>query len=392
MTDRIAITGIGINTALGSGWEDHCNAWAQQSSGIGRLEVVDVRDASIQHGGEIKDIYKLAVSNRKLRKLVSRKDFLAVATAEQAMADAGLTDDNRYDPYRRSVYVGSCSTPLSDFHPYFPDVLQCVDMEKRFFDSARFGAEAIHNVNPITAVKVLMNGALAHISQIFEFKGANSNFMDFEVSGHFALENGWETLQDNAADVCLVGAVSTPLDPFQLSDPNMQYDLMNTKDMSEDEVRQAYQPGDAQTRGRLVSEGSLFFVLEKEEAARARSARTYAYVDGVASSALDQSLPLSREKYRSVQQVDQSIPPHPQKNLASFNGSPRYDQILRDSLPKGFPFETCAGQLGDLLEVSALYQIAFGIASDLSEDHSFTSTVMSRFGVSGRTCVSKGDV
>ena len=210
-------------------------------------------------GAQIRELPQHPLVNRKIHKLVTRKDLIAILSACFAVDDAGI-DLLSLDTERFGCFVGTSSSQVGDFLPYFSTALSCVSHDRMSFDSSHFGAHSLTEINPLLALKTLSNSALAHISQLTQARGPNANFMDYELSGLKAIEAAYLSICEGSADICLAGVSHAPFDPFQIADHAYPHDAKEAGSTLETP---------------LLSEMGLFFVLESAEFFHKRRAKNH---------------------------------------------------------------------------------------------------------------------
>lgn len=182
-----------------------------------------------------------------------------------------------------------------------------------------------------------------------------------------ALEAGVAAIESGRSDISLIGAVSTPLDPFQLSDPNTQYDLIKVKNTVD--CMNLFKPGSRHSTGRMVGEAACFFILEDEDKAIKRGASIHGVIEKTSQSSLGQSLPFQKQSYGSVVECMEEKHGEDCAWVFNFNGSPRFDGTLSASLPKFKQVLNAYAplwQTGDLSESAALYNLTWALSADKS--------------------------
>src|SRR5262249_29506528 len=105
---RVAVTGIGAVTPIGTGRETFWKGLLEGKSGIGRVTSFDSADYPVHIGGEVRDF----APERHLRRLnpetTGRASQFAAAAAHLALADAGI-DVTTYNRKRVGVSMGTTS-------------------------------------------------------------------------------------------------------------------------------------------------------------------------------------------------------------------------------------------------------------------------------------------
>jgi 3-oxoacyl-[acyl-carrier-protein] synthase II len=117
---RVAITGIGAQSALGNGREHVWQGLVEGRCGIGRVSLFDstgYRSSAAAEISEPVDGYFTPLEQRRL----SRSDRLAIRAADEALQDAGLLQSG-VDPQRVGVLLGSGTGDLFRNEEYLADV------------------------------------------------------------------------------------------------------------------------------------------------------------------------------------------------------------------------------------------------------------------------------
>ena len=103
---RVVITGLGCVTPLGHTVAETWQAVKDGVCGIGPITQYDAENQKVKLCAEVKDFDHTAWMDRREAKHMARFAQLAVASAQQAVADGGL-DMEREDPLRCGVIVSS---------------------------------------------------------------------------------------------------------------------------------------------------------------------------------------------------------------------------------------------------------------------------------------------
>jgi len=276
---RVVITGIGLTTPVANNIDDFMLAVKNNDCGLRPIDLYDTLDSQVKYAGQCRELETLKIPNKKIKKLLNRKDLLNVLTATSALSHSGILPTNP-DPKRGGVFVGSCSTQIDDFSPYFDSALDCIKDNNQFFDSSMFGKKCLDLINPLAAMKVLMNGGLAHISQLFNIQGVNANIINGETSGLEAIISAYQSIARGDADWCVAGAVSAPVEPFQMSQAFHSKQLAPQIHINTTNISKLVEPYSINSPGTCLGEGAVYFVLEKEDHAIKRNASSLGVVSG----------------------------------------------------------------------------------------------------------------
>lgn len=276
---RVAITGMGISTALGDDLAANIASWREGRTHFGEVgPSTGLAGTPVKFAGECPEPPASKLPDRKVKKILTRKDVIGMVTALGAAADAGITPGSRnFDPQKFGMYVGAGSTQIKDLTPYFPLVRQCV--KDGVFDSLKFGSDMMDLVNPMVVLQTLMNNTLCFTSIALDIRGVNSNFMDFNVSGLRAVGEAFRSIQTGRADLCLAGGVASPVEPFHAGTGVNSGYLARSAELPWS-AAEVLRPWDRERCGTVLGEGAAFLMLEEESHARARGARIWGFIDG----------------------------------------------------------------------------------------------------------------
>lgn len=272
----VVFTGIGIVSPVGIGRVAFWNSLLEGTSGVRTLVGLGENSLPSGFGGQIVDFEpKEYVRPRKSLKVMSREIQFAYAAADLAWQDAGL-GEHAVDPERVGVICG-CDTLYSDIRELVPVYKACMPEGGFRFD--RWGTHGIEELFPLWMLKFLPNMAASHISISRDARGPCNAVVLGEVSSLLAVIEGAAAIRRGLADVMLVGAVGSRLQPSALvwrGDANVSH--------RQDDPAAACRPFDAGRDGMVNAEGAAVFVLESEQHARGRGGDVLARLAGSGNS------------------------------------------------------------------------------------------------------------
>jgi 3-oxoacyl-[acyl-carrier-protein] synthase II len=253
---RVAVTGIGMVTALGLDTESSWKGFVSGRSAISVIEGYDPTGEKVAVAGEIKaaDAAKLAAAlPSDVQDRTARFTQFAIAAARGALEQAG--HPHRAAPERFGVFCGvGFGEPLP--------------------------SEG-YKVGPTTIIRVMPNGASAWIAILEGLKGPNLACSTACASGAHAIGLAFDQIRLGRADGMLAGGVDTVIS----RDVMRTYAWMRALNTARDEEpSHMSRPFDATRRGFVLGEGSAFLMLEDWERARARGAAVLAEMRGWAAN------------------------------------------------------------------------------------------------------------
>jgi len=252
MTKRVVITGLGVISSIGIGWEEFWDSLLQGRSGISPVTSFDTTNHFTHNGGEVKNFKpKDFIQEDKLPSL-SRASQLGLAAAQLAVKDANLFSESISE-----MLVGVClGTTMGS--------VQTVELIDELILQDRkegTGDELI--------CQVPTHSTPASISRAFQLRGPNMMFSTACAAGNYAIGYGFDLIKCGRADVIFAGG-SDPLSKVAFTGFN-QFSAV---------APQKCQPFDKNRKGMIPSEGAGMLVLESLENALTRNAPIYAEVLG----------------------------------------------------------------------------------------------------------------
>jgi len=267
---RIVITGIGCITSAGIG----VNAlWEQVLSGQACTQTIDRFDASrylCQVAGQANDFKADQVLSPRFVKRTDRFTHLAMATVQQALADAhltigatskGNTASGGVDPERVGVTVGN--------------ILGGWEFAER--ELRELWRDGEREVSPYQATAWFPAAPQGAICIALGIKGPARTFISDRASGAYALIHGADLIRRGQADVVIAGGTEAPLSPYGWLCCQTSGFLTHHGNKS---PMTAYRPFDRRHTGSVVGEGSAFLILEELEHAQLRGATIYGELRG----------------------------------------------------------------------------------------------------------------
>ena len=253
MNPRVAITGIGLLTAVGSTRDESWNSLVEGRCGIGPLTLFESDGFRSRIAAQVDDNGLRDRLTPLQRRRWSRSDQFAVLSAHEAIADAGLTDAYRTAPDRVGVIIGSSTGDLLRNERYVRGSVLPGSGPRRLSDA--------WNHFYSTCVDI--------IAAEFGFEGLRSCIVAACASSTMAVGAALDAIRFGRADAVLAGGTD--------SLARLTFSGFNALRVMDPE---ACRPFDRGRAGMNIGEGAAVLVLEEMEAARRRGARIYAEVAG----------------------------------------------------------------------------------------------------------------
>jgi len=262
---RVVVTGMAGLTSLGNDWATIAGHFANQRSGIRRMDEWDrFEELNTRLAGPIDDFRVPAHWTRKQLRSMGRVSRLAVGAAERALADAGLLDDPSIRDGRMGVACGS-STGSTDEIKAFGNML---------LNSVADG------LNANSYVRMMPHTTAANISIFFGLTGRLIPTSSACTSGSQGVGYAYEAIKYGRLPMMLAGGAEE-LCPTEA----MVFDALYATSLKNDTPHLSPRPYDSGRDGLVIGEGGGMLVLEELEHALARGARIHAEIVGFGSNA-----------------------------------------------------------------------------------------------------------
>jgi 3-oxoacyl-[acyl-carrier-protein] synthase II len=282
VADRVAITGAGVVTPIGCGYEAYRDALMQGRSGVGPITSFDCSGFDTRIAAEVREgDASLAawVEPRKATKLMSRAALFAVAAAAMARRHANLARGD-VDPRRIAVIVGAGGMGPTDLDLLATQAKATIDAAEvggtGEWDIPTFARLYAERTNPLATLRGLPNLAAAHVAIQNEAQGPNATLTTACSAGTQAIGEGMRLIQRGDADVVLAGGTDAAVNPVAV----LGFSLLGTLSRRNDEPGRASRPFDRDRDGFVIGEGAGFVVLERGGFAEARGATALAELAG----------------------------------------------------------------------------------------------------------------
>ncbi|MDO4998378.1 MAG: beta-ketoacyl-ACP synthase [Neisseria sp.] len=259
-TKRVVITGIGAVSAFGREWREVQTALASGKNAVQKMDWQGRFPELEAHlGAPIVDYQHPQHWTRKQLRSMGRGTQMAVDAAEQALAKAGLLNDERIRDGRMGVAGGSSVGST-------PDIGVMGDL-------VMHGNSRQFNAN--TYVRMMPHTVAANVGIFFGLTGRIIPTSSACSSSSQAIGYAYEAIKYGMIEMMLAGGS----EEFCASEVYV-FDSLYAASRQNDAPERTPRPYDAQRDGLVIGEGACFFVLESLESAQARGAEIYAEIVG----------------------------------------------------------------------------------------------------------------
>ncbi len=261
---RAVITGLGAVTPLGSSIDLYWKGLVNGVSGVRKITQFDASEFPCQIAGEVPDFDPDAYLDRKEARRLPRSGQIGLASAIQAVNDAGLpgTMENKE---RAGVVFGTA--------------LGGIDQIDEGIIALR--TQGIMRVNPFTIPFGIPNLTSFLIARQFQCLGPNSTVVTACATGTQTIGEAAELIRRGKADVVITGGTESLIKDYAVAG----FCVMRALPLNyNDKPELASRPFDANREGFILSEGAGAMVVESLEHALARGAHIYAEVMGYSAT------------------------------------------------------------------------------------------------------------
>ncbi len=220
---RVVITGFGLVSPIGNDAEALWQSLTEGKSGIRPLESLPTASLKVKSGAEVRDFTgviedygpldkPLQRAIKKNMKVMCREIEMGVAAAQKALNHSGLGEDRKPD---RCGCIFGCDYILTRPEEYEDGLRSCRDQAGGNFELGDWPMHGLAKVNPLWLLKYLPNMPNSHVSIYNDFRGPNNAITVREASMNLSLAEAASIIDRGAADVMLVGATGSRIQPLR---------------------------------------------------------------------------------------------------------------------------------------------------------------------------------
>jgi len=257
---RVAVTGIGVVSPLGSFPGPFWERMTAGRSGIARIERFDCEGYGSLISGEVKDFDVDAYIAPKAQRRMDRYSRYAIAAAKMAVGDSGL-DFSREDTTRAGVIIGSGVGGLETLSAQHTVLLN----------------RGPSRCSPFMIPEMIANMAGGLVAIEFNLKGLNYCVVSACASGAHSIGVAMHAIRNGQADIMLAGGAEAPVCDLGVAG----FVSMKALSRRNDEPERASRPFDRDRDGFVIAEGACVLILEEYERAVRRGAPVVCGAGGV---------------------------------------------------------------------------------------------------------------
>lgn len=264
MTRRVAVTGLGMVTPLGTGVEKNWEAACSGKSGIGPITKFDASLFSSRIAGEVTDFRSEDFLDKQKIRRFDIFIHYAVASARMALEDSGLKIDAK-NGHRIGCITGSGLGGLAMLEHYHQVLLE----------------KGPGRISPFFIPGIIANMAPGQIAIEFGAKGPNISIETACAASCHAVGEAFRLIREGLADAMITGGAEAVVTPLALGG----FCNMRALSSKNDEPEKSSRPFDLERDGFVMGEGAGILILEELDQALDRGAGIYAEIIGYGMSA-----------------------------------------------------------------------------------------------------------
>lgn len=264
---RVVVTGLGALTPIGN---DVATTWENAKNGVSGAGPITHFDAELfktKFACEVKDFDPAQHFDRKKARTLDLYAMYAIVAADEAIADAGLENEEGVDKNRVGVIFAAGIGGLHTF-----------EEEAGYY---ALNHEKGPKYNPFFIPKMIADIAAGQISIDHGFHGPNYATVSACASSTNALVDAFNAIRLGYADAIVAGGAEAAIFPAGVGG----FNSMKALSTRNDDPKTASRPFSGSRDGFVIGEGAAALVLEELEHAKARGAHIYAEVAGGGMSA-----------------------------------------------------------------------------------------------------------
>ena len=262
---RVVVTGLGAVTPIGNTIDEYWNGLINGVSGADMITLFDASKFKTKFACEIKGFEPTAFLEKKEARKIDRFTQIALVASDQAVKDAGITNDN-VNTDRVGVVFASGIGGLITF-------------QEEVMNFAK--GDGTPRFNPFFIPKMILDIAAGQISMRHGFRGPNFAVVSACASSTNAMMEASNLIRLGKADVILTGGSESVISEAGVGG----FNAMKALSERNDDPKTASRPYDKDRDGFVMGEGAGVVILESLDHAIARGAKIYCELAGAGATA-----------------------------------------------------------------------------------------------------------
>ncbi len=264
---RVVITGMGAVTPIGNTVDEYWNALIEGKSGAAEITHFDASKFDTRFACEVKNFDPLLYIDRKMARRLDPYCQYALASAAQAVEDAGIDPEKmtQDEKDKTGVVYGSGMGGMNIYHE----------------QTGIYIKDGPHRVSPFFVPMIIPDIAAGFISMRYGFRGPNYCVVSACATGNNNIGDAFLLIRNGYVDAMMTGGSETGVTEMGLAG----FNAMKALSTRNDSPQTASRPFDATRDGFVLGEGAGALYIEELERAKNRGAKIYAELVGIGFSA-----------------------------------------------------------------------------------------------------------
>jgi 3-oxoacyl-[acyl-carrier-protein] synthase II len=258
---RVAITGLGVVSPVGTGAKRFFDALLAGKSGIRRLDIPHIARMGARIGAPVTDLDLSGFSASTLAQ-TERVSHLAIVAAREAASHAAL-GQAQTPADRKGVFVGCGFGGAQTIENGYEALL----------------ARGEDRIRPLSVMLAMTNAPAAHVGMLIGAQGPCLTYANACASGAVAIGEAMRAIRAGEIDLAIAGGTEALL-TFGVMKSWEMLQVLALED--EQDPGASCRPFSADRTGLVLGEGAAFVVLEEMGAARKRGVTVLAELAGYA--------------------------------------------------------------------------------------------------------------
>jgi nodulation protein E len=255
---RVAVTGLGIVSALGTGYKAHAEGLKEGRLGIGPISRFDPERLMVKIAGEARQFEAEDYFSKNEIALLDRISQMALIAAREAVEQSGLDFRNGLGP-RTATILG---TAMGGLHT----------QDENYYVVYH---EMKNRVHPFIIPRLMSNAPVSQISMAHGLQGPAFSVSTACSSSNHAIGQAFHLIRGGTCDAAVTGGTESVL----------CFGGMKAWEGLRVMSKEACRPFSKTRNGMVLGEGAAILVLEELEHARARGAEILGEIVGFGMTA-----------------------------------------------------------------------------------------------------------
>ena len=255
---RVVVTGLGVVSALGTGYSEHASGLKEGAQGIKPIQRFDTDRLMVKIAGEAAQFEGTDHFEKSELSMLDRVSQMALVASNEAMAASGLEIDDAL-ALRTATILGSAMGGLNT-------------LDEAYFTSYH---DMKNRVHPFVVPRLMSNAPVSQVSMKHGLKGPAYVVSTACSSANHAMGQAFQMVRSGAVDAAITGGAEAML----------CFGGIKAWEGLRVMSKEACRPFSKNRNGMVIGEGSAILIFEELERAKARGASVLAEISGFGMTA-----------------------------------------------------------------------------------------------------------